>query len=702
MPNSIVDHDNAYAFALKHASDIAAAAGQFPTISTASFDDLSSTSFSSGREDFLLALVSSSMSGGSAAQTTNQKRALAILEACGVQPEVLDAADSANALVRDELFEMSGIRGNFPQFFLVQGDRTSFFADFAELEHMNEEGTLVEWLGMELPMVSVKSNNNNPSITSTNHASDSPLRENNNPSTDHDRPISDQDHYSMKDQGNADGMEYNDREEYAATSTTEDLFNVAAVTKMLNSTDTTNTVPNKQVQHQHQHQQQQQQQHYDENNYNINNNNMIPSIPEASTTQEEEWCDPLLLERYEDEIQALEGYLQGREEPDGEEQQEQQQQQQQNNIQDMTTSARSEENNNEENDNDDDGIYSDTCIYEVPTLHSMQSLISISSHDEDDPCETAVTPTRRKQNNQYSHKHNKPVSSLSSVATTATITPTSSSSPSRSPDNHRRYDNNSSPLRPLSYNNNTNNDNKDIISCNVSMETVSTRSETEQLLRDEVEKLRRKCKELASERYIMEGQLKEARQQQHNNEERTSLSRSNDNVNVNVNDNVNDIGVGAVVHKSQLQQTMRCGYCMKAFKSDPLCLNAPIASQACGHSICRQCCHQRLSSSRKAVPRRRRDDITMNSSPSIAASERLRSTISSDLFMCGMGDMNQLVYSVSFDELQHQQQQQQHEHENAKCESCPICRAPKAFRHGKLHVNESLCVVLKLLATART
>jgi len=113
-------------------------------VSSISFDDMSST-----REDFLLMLVSSS--SGSVAQRMNQKRALTMLHACGVEPEFLDAAEPANATVRDELCEMSGMRGNYPQFFLVQGDQTTFFADFAELELMNEEGTLSEWLGMEIP-----------------------------------------------------------------------------------------------------------------------------------------------------------------------------------------------------------------------------------------------------------------------------------------------------------------------------------------------------------------------------------------------------------------------------------------------------------------------------------------------------------------------------------------------------------------------
>ena len=50
----------------------------------------------------------------------NQQIALTILEDIGIQPEVLDAADPNNDIVRDELFGMSGINGNFPQFFLFQ------------------------------------------------------------------------------------------------------------------------------------------------------------------------------------------------------------------------------------------------------------------------------------------------------------------------------------------------------------------------------------------------------------------------------------------------------------------------------------------------------------------------------------------------------------------------------------------------------
>ncbi|KAG7338074.1 hypothetical protein IV203_006767 [Nitzschia inconspicua] len=60
------------------------------TAPTISFDDMSA------REDFLLMLVSTL--SGSVVQQKKQKRALTILQACGVQPEILDAADPSNAL----------------------------------------------------------------------------------------------------------------------------------------------------------------------------------------------------------------------------------------------------------------------------------------------------------------------------------------------------------------------------------------------------------------------------------------------------------------------------------------------------------------------------------------------------------------------------------------------------------------------------
>jgi len=604
--------------AMKYAA-AAAAGGRFPT---ASFDEMSAAS--SAREDFLLVLISST--SGSPTQVKNQNRALTIVEACGVQPEVLDASDPANALVRDELCDMSGIRGRFPQFFLVQGDRTSFFADFAELEHMNEEGTLAEWLGMELPTAKPSALANAKFIRK-----------------DQDPRISKS--FCIKDQGNVESdMDCDD--EYAGSSNTEDLFNVELVSKAMNSVNANDTIPKKQFD-----QQQQEQQQYDgRGNENDNKNSIILSIPTESIDQEE-WSDPMLLERYEDEILALEDYLQEQEEQDEEENQYKKEE-----LQKKTDKALGTQQQGAEFDN----APSDACVYESPIL-----LRPISSHEDRFGLNERKKQGDKKESHQPICKNkSEPFISISSVATTSTITPTSCSSQSRSPNQFRRLgnqanDNSPSHLSLHSQLSHQKNNDKNI-PFNVSMETTSpTRSESKQLLEAEIEKLQRKCEALTAERYIMEGQLKEARQKNYENEQHSAATFQQNR---------------GTVHKFQLQQTLRCGYCRSVFKSNPSSIYAPIASQSCGHSICRNCCHKRLSSAR-----RRRDEDTLSSS------ERLRNTISSDLFMCV--DINQ-VYSGSFEEQQHHQREG---------ESCPLCLAPKAFRHGKLYLNESLCMVLKLL-----
>lgn len=594
--NSIVNDGNAHMFA-----------------STFSFDDASSAL--SEREDFMLALVSSLT--GTTSQGRNQKRALTILEACGVQPEVLDAADPENTFVCEELCEVSGLRGVFPQFFLVQGDKTSYFADFDELEHMNDEGTLAEWLSMELPITKLLFKNNDQA---------------NGGSASTNTPVNDDDHsrisqtHSTQDDANVNSGGIESDHEYAASSNTEDLLNITSVFKILKSFDTNNTVPDEEhLEHQAP--------HVDENNIETDDDkkNMILSVPSTSTAQDE-WSNPLLQEQYEDEILALEDFLQ----EEGEQHQQQQ-----------GAQTRSEENKGEMQ-----GV-SGARVYETPNVQS-----SISSRIN------KFDSTGKKENNDgkkmQKGEHNS-ISSLSSAATTAIITPTSSSS--RSPDSHRLHKNsamnNISPP-PLSRHKNKTNDRENY--CNVLTETVSTRAETEQLLQAEIEELRRNCEKLTAERYIMEGQLKEARLGNKDNEQRSSDQQN--------------IGT---VHKYQLQQSMTCTSCTKVFKSNPSSGNAPIASQSCGHSICRNCCHKRLS-----AVRRHRDENTVNI---VNSSDFLRNTISSDLFMCGMGEMSQ-VYAPSVDERQRQLKE---------CELCPICSAPRAFRHGKLCVNESLCIVLKLL-----
>ena len=570
MANSIVDTENPF----------------FPNFDN--FDDVSSTL--SDREDFLLVLVSSS--SGSTKQGRNQKRALTIIEACGIQPEVLDAADPANALVRDELCEMSGIRGVYPQFFLVQGDRTSFFADFAEVEHMNEEGTLAEWLSMELPIGKMSPKNN-------------PFKE----AKGSTRKTKTSDDRSSFSQSNGTQVH-----EYPSSSTTDDLLNVESVSKILDSFDTKCTIPDKQSRNR--------EQHANENESKRDDDNKRISVRTISVTKEE-WSDPMLLERYEDEILALEDFLHEEDEDEGERPQ----------------YPRRMGNR-----------------LEIPST-KLQKKLSSNQFDKSKSSEKKIRGDGR---DFYREKRNS-VSSISSTATTATISPTSSSSRSRSPERHRSDQKETvedipsdlTSITPFSYHKNKNSERD--IPC---IDTISSRTEAEQLLQAEVEELRLRCEKLTAERYIIEGQLKEVRERNKVEEEERSK----------------DINTVGMIHKYQLQQTMRCGSCNKVFKSDPSSSHAPIISLSCGHSVCRSCCHKRL-----AVARRHRDEIIMNSS------ERLRNTISSDLFMCGMGDMSQVYASASFD---HQLQQ---------CEACPICHAPKAFRPGKLNVNESLRVVLKLL-----
>ena len=557
----------------------------------------------------------------------------------------MDAADPANALVRNELCEMSGIKGKYPQFFLVQGDRTSFFADFAEVEHMNEEGTLAEWLSMELPIAKVSSKNSPANETNkcTNHKTTT--------NNDDRSRISHSNSTKVHVNTNQCGVESD--HEYASSSTTEDLLNVESVSKILDSFDTNSNVPTEQLHHQEQHIS------WNESRMNDDNKNMILTIPTTSAAQDE-WSDPMLLERYKDEILALEDFLQDRDEEEGGKNQHPQRVENslahEEEIQSKKLKQQKFRGNNIE--------FTGAHVSESQNLQSSSSCRRTTNNYYGNKNKD-IEKKAREDGRDYRKEKRNSSSSLSSTATTVTISPTSSTS--RSPDRRHRLHqkpavgtislNLPSPP-PLSYHKNKNRD-KDIF-C---LDTVSTRSETEQLLQPEVKGLRLRCERLTAERYILEGQLKEVRQRSKIMEEE---KRSSDN------------HVVGMIHNYQLQQTMRCAHCNKVFQSDPSSLHAPIASQACGHSVCRNCCHRRLS-----VARLHKDENTMNSS------EHLRNTISSDLFMCGMGDMSHvLLYSPSFEERQKQLQE---------CESCPICRTPRSFRQSRLNVNESLCMVLKLL-----
>jgi hypothetical protein len=704
------------------------------TAPTISFDDMS------GREDFLLMLVSTV--SASIVQQRNQKRALTILQACGVQPEILDAADPSNAVVRDELCELSGMqKGQYPQFFLVQGDRTEFFADFAELEHMNEEGTLAEWLGMEIP-IHIK-----PAQTSFKAALvPSP----------NSHPSSDDYFYYTKGKDSYEDIDDRTETTHPATSQAGSSFDSHSVAH-----------PNQQVQVQH-------------------------SFDHMLDDEKEENLDEHFVQYHKNEYQEHEqattpdevGSLYSRQPYD------------RNLLHSKGSPPRSPR--------EDSVIYSETSSPRQDEL-SIQDTVSHQKrlprevHDgvvaspnqfhEDSPfdtaqCEDILVAIDHSGHNTHLHSLDSLLSSDESVDTTATASSIVTNSRMTSLDldlfiqpstdihfrlsycsedtsrckltltnrsmsyvplafkiqasQRKRYmiwpsvgvvepQNTKSvtvfllddakqellesfrKLGPaaeflcadtilidwcavptdfcnqiaedhdedleilLSYWNSCDNDEgwsceKSYLRVRVSVDerdkegisrhlsasprraivsgthdnvphftqhgstwstSPSEMDDHHKMLQAEIENLRRKCEEMTAERYILEQQLEDARE------------RENPNCR------------GGAIHKFQLQQTMRCGRCLKVFRSDASSGMAPIASQSCGHSICRNCCFHRLSRYRR----------------------KPKHSLSSDLLMC-VGDMQ----SMSLDD-----------------DSCPICHAPAAFGGHKLHVNHSLCLVLKLL-----
>jgi len=83
------------------------------------------------------------------AHKANQDRALAMLNANRIQPEILDGADQSIKDLRNHLFSVSGIRGLYPQFFLkrVATGEYSFVGTYGTIENLNDEGPLEEVFG---------------------------------------------------------------------------------------------------------------------------------------------------------------------------------------------------------------------------------------------------------------------------------------------------------------------------------------------------------------------------------------------------------------------------------------------------------------------------------------------------------------------------------------------------------------------------
>lgn len=76
-------------------------------------------------------------------QTSHQSRALGWLASRGVPHVVVDGMDPDTRDFREELFGISGTRGNYPQFFVASSDGAiEYFGDFDKMERLNETSSL--------------------------------------------------------------------------------------------------------------------------------------------------------------------------------------------------------------------------------------------------------------------------------------------------------------------------------------------------------------------------------------------------------------------------------------------------------------------------------------------------------------------------------------------------------------------------------
>ncbi|KAG7357117.1 MSP major sperm protein domain containing protein [Nitzschia inconspicua] len=721
------------------------------TAPTISFDDMSA------REDFLLMLVSTL--SGSVVQQKKQKRALTILEACGVQPEILDAADPSNALVRDELCELSGMpKGEYPQFFLVQGDKTEFFADFAELEHMNEDGTLIEWLGMEIPVQKIESESHSPGgffeqpatktvipsaatkdffYTQGVRLYDDDGTETTHPETSH--AGSSFDSYSVAhpptplrvhhnfDRMNSSEVHYEGEEEFDAQFRQEAVDSPER--KLVETAGNADAF-------------REGKEPEEEDTLCSLLQETSPQRSHASSPRSPREDSVLFSETsppYQEHSSIRNGAVLQR-------------------MQVVKQSPESLSSNMVEDSLFQDVVdtehrrekvnpFEEDIPGEHPNIHSLQSLLSCDesvdttatassivtnsrmtsmdldlcirpstdihfwlTHNSEDTSKCIVTLSNSSMSYlplAFKIQASKPhqymiwpsvglVKPQSTVSVTVFLLDDAKQSLLESfkklgpaaefrctdtlliewcgvPSdfcNQLTNDHDQDIETLMSYWNSCHknegwcceqsylrvrvsvddkdqhyqhcipkqtlcrpgtNSESEMPPHNISLRNSSSSEmdETYNILKLEIENLRRKCEEMTAERYLLEQQLEDVR-------ERDCPSR------------------GGAIHKFQLQQTMRCGHCLKVFRSDAKSLRAPIASQSCGHSICRNCCFGRSSSTQR---------------------RRSKHTLSSDLLMC-VGDLQNL----SFED-----------------DSCPICQAPSAFGGSTLHVNESLCLVLKLL-----
>lgn len=77
----------------------------------------------------------------------NQQKAFTILDAAKIPYQTVDGSDPNHKDQRNQLFGISGLRAEYPQFFLVNEFSTEFFGDWDKFATANECGTLAHDLG---------------------------------------------------------------------------------------------------------------------------------------------------------------------------------------------------------------------------------------------------------------------------------------------------------------------------------------------------------------------------------------------------------------------------------------------------------------------------------------------------------------------------------------------------------------------------
>lgn len=75
-------------------------------------------------------------------QLSHQERAMMMFQNVRIPFETIDGSNASHKEERNALFELSGMRGVYPQFFLVRNDEIAVIGDYDSLESINEASSL--------------------------------------------------------------------------------------------------------------------------------------------------------------------------------------------------------------------------------------------------------------------------------------------------------------------------------------------------------------------------------------------------------------------------------------------------------------------------------------------------------------------------------------------------------------------------------